>query len=363
MSKHISLYSTLLTVVLLVSSGCATKQATLSNDVGPSKLNRPVSLELKKNMSTSISEVLKNKKTGDNPEELLSNFDWFYETYMETTNPLDYIPEGATRVTDPSVIEGEWFVTHYRHLNDNWEKQILKATLETDGETVSYTENWQYLFYKDGTIQDARTAAHDLPYSGALGKNPMNANLIEEYYNNELVYDSFFEYNGVLYAVGTYYSVYDDDPGYAGMYKVLPKALDRTSTKEDVSSKDTQVSQESIPAPSGLEFLENTWKGNELYFTIKFLEDGKLNFIQYSLEPLGDDTGFGGMNAHYVTYAACDYTFDATSKTISFKDNYNQPVVITRISDDSLKVSSGRNGESIVSVADGPTIFVPSPKK
>ena len=125
---------------------------------------------------------------------------------------------------------------------------------------------------------------------------------------------------------------------------------------------------ETVPAPSGLEYLEETWKGGDYYFTIRFLKDGRLNYTQYSVEPLAEDTGFGGMDAHYVTNSYCSYTSGSAAGSVSFSDPENPKVslVIERISDDSLKIQTytdgKRSGESTVSRADSPTIFVPLKK-
>ena len=377
--NHIAFHRVILTAVLSVSilflPGCTSSQSVELNNTPVSNTNTSIKqLTFEAVTPVSIGSVLKNKKQ-DSARELLEGFDWFYVDYMENGRSLDYMPKGAARITNLSELDGEWIATHYRYPDGKWQKQILKADLETNGKTVSYTEAWQYLFYSDGTMEDARTAAHDLPYSGTAEGDPLNLSLTEEYFNNKLTYTNVYEYNGVLYAVGTYYSDYDGSLGYAAMFKASdtpvssPSAEPVVTEKPEVKPAETQQNSqtgtpETVPAPGGLEFLEDTWKGGDYYFTIRFLDDGRLNYIQYSTDPLTDDTGFGGMDAHYVTYSYCSYTFDSSSQSVTFtNDSDKKTIVLERVSDDSLKVStytgSKCSGESTVSRAEGPTVFVP----
>ena len=116
---------------------------------------------------------------------------------------------------------------------------------------------------------------------------------------------------------------------------------------------------ETVPAPAEAAFAEGTWKGRDSYFTIRFLEDGRLNFIQYSLEPLGEETGFGGLDAHYVTYQSCDYKVESSGNSISFTDGNQETIVIERDSN-GLKIRTGKSGDSTLSPAEGPTVYVPA---
>ncbi|MBR2675484.1 MAG: hypothetical protein IKE28_01045 [Solobacterium sp.] len=378
--NHIAFHRVILTAVLSVSilflPGCTSSRSSDANNTTASNTNSSSKqLRFEAVTPVSIGSVLKDRNQ-DAAEELLAGFDWFYVGYMDSGRGLDYMPAGAVRITDLSKLDGEWIATHYRYPDGNWQKQILKADLETNGKTISYTEEWQYLFYSDGKMEDARTAAHDLPYSGTAEADPLTLSLTEEYFNNKLTYTNIYEYNGFLYALGTYYSDYDGSLGYAAMCKASdtpassPSAEPVITEKPEVKPAQTQPTSqngtpETVSAPSGLEFLEDTWKGGNYYFTIRFLEDGRLNYIQYSIDPLGDDTGFGGLDAHYVTYSYCDYTFDSSNQSVTFtnESNKKETVVLERVSNDSLKVSTYTNSklsdESTVSPAEGPTVFVP----
>ena len=383
---HIAFRRSILAALLSVSTfflpGCtASRPSGSANAPASGTGSSSKALEFKNVSSVSIASVLKDRNRDAN-EELLAGFDWFYDGYMKSGQSLEYMPKGAVSVTDPSRLDGEWMATHYRHPNDSWQKQILIADIQTEGDAVSYTETWQYIFFHDGSQQDARTAAHNLPYTGKAGRNPLTVSLTEAYFDNKLDYLNVYEYNGFLYAVGTYYSDYDKDSGFAAMYKAVddftPSAKPQPVTTEKPAeikpsgSREEQADPnevpETVPAPNGLEYLEETWKGGDYYFTIRFLKDGRLNYTQYSVEPLAEDTGFGGMDAHYVTNSYCSYTSGSAAGSVSFSDPENPKVslVIERISDDSLKIQTytdgKRSGESTVSRADSPTVFVPLKK-
>ena len=373
------IFAGMLSVSALFLPGCSADRTSELNSTPASNRNRgSMSPSFEKVTPVSIVFALRNRNQ-DSGRELLAGFDWFYAEYMDSGRSLDYLPNGAVRITDLSDLDGEWNVTHYRYPDGNWQKQILKANLATDGNTITYTEAWQYIFYSDGTTEDAGTAASELPYTGTSETNPVVLSLTEEYFNNKLTYTNIYEYNGFLYAVGTYYSDYDGSLGYAAMFKASdtpaseptaePVVAEKPAAKPAQTQQSSQTeTPETVPAPNGLEFLENTWKGGDYYFTIRFLEDGRLNYIQYSLDPLGDDTGFGGLNAHYVTYSYCDYTFDSSAHSVTFT-NTSEPketIVLERVSDGSLKVSSFLSSklsdECVVSPAEDPTVFVPLKK-
>lgn len=376
-NRYIALRGILLAAVLsagtLFLPGCAASTPA-NNASAPAAAtnNGTPSLEFKKITPVSIAQVLRTKRNED-AQELLDGFDWFYDEYIDKDLNLESIPSGAVAVTDSSKLDGEWIVTHFRHPYENWQKQILKAELKVNRTGVSYTETWQYVFYDDGTIEDARTAAHDLPYSGTVDTDPLTLDLTEEYFDNILTYFNFYEYNGCIYAIGTYYSDFDEDLGFAAMYKAseksspaettTPTVVERPKTEtvkpESTTSTSTQTSEtsrpETVDAPSGLEFLEGTWKGGDYYFTIRFLDDGRLNYTKYSVEALGNDTGFGGMNAHYVTNSYCEYK--SGNGSVSFSDE-NGSITIER-SGNGLRVSSKKSGEAVVEHAAEPDVFVP----
>lgn len=330
--------------------------------------------QFKKYAPVSIAAALKNRKdpSATNGDELIAGFSWFYEGYIEKGRDIRTVPNGAEKITDISELNGSWHVTHFRHPNDDWQKQTLEAELKTDGKEVTYTETWQYVVYKDGSVEDARTAAHDLPYSGTMNSNVMTMSLTEEYFDNKLDYLIFYKYRGVLYAVGTYYSDFDGDNGYAAMYKEA--AADTTAAKPEVTVKRPEVIHsettqevieipETAEAPSGLEFAEGTWKSSDHYFTIRFLDDGRLNYIRYGMEALGDESGFGGMDAHTMGSTYCDYSFDSGKGELSFTaDDPKESVAVSKGSGDSLTIRSSANGsqkESTAVRSEAPTVMVP----
>ena len=329
----------------------------------------------KKYIPVSIAAALKNRKDPNaaNGEERIAGFSWFYDGYIEKGQSMNTMPDGAEKITDISELNGTWHVTHFRHPNDDWQKQLLEAELKTDGKEVTYTETWQYIVYKDGSVEDARTAAHDLPYSGTMNSGSLTMSLIEKDFNNKLNYISFYKYRGVLYAVGTYDSDFDGDHGYAAMYKEATS--DVSSAKPEVIAKKPEAAHsaarqevieipETVPAPTGLEFAEGTWKSSDHYFTIRFLDDGRLNYIRYGLEALGDESGFGGMDAHTMRSTCCDYSFDSAKGELSFasKDDPKKSVVVSKGSGDSLTIRSDANGiqkESSAARSEAPTVMIP----
>lgn len=374
---HITFRTMLLTAALSVSTlflpGCYASGTLSSEGTAGSESESAVKmLSFEKLTPASIAAAMKNDDTA---EKLLANFGWFYNGYMKKGLPLDYVPKGAVQLTDPSDLDGEWQVTHFRHPEGEWQKQLLSASLKTSGTSITYTEEWEYIFYSDGKLEDASGAAHDLPYSGTAKTGPLSISLTEELYDNKLDYVNFFEYDGYIYALGTYFSAFDGDLGYAAMYKksdhasVTPTPAPTPSETPKTEPVQTQQptgkpvsgvneTPETVEAPGGLEYLEGTWKGGKDYFTIRFLGDGRLNYIQYSIDALGSDTGFGGLDAHYYTYSYCDYTVDSSGNSVSFKNGTSGNVVIERTSD-GLRIRSDKNGESTVKQADAPTVFVP----
>ena len=383
MKKQNRFQSLLLAAVLMLGasglSGCSPSRPEAPDTADATEKTGSFSaMTIGKIAPVSISSLLKDrtKNAASDSQKLLEGFDWFYDDFIRNSRRMDYLPEGAERVTDDSQLKGSWIVTHYRYPGKEWQKQILTAELETDGKTVSYTEQWKYIFYQNGTEEDARNAAHDLPYSGTTETDPLTLRLEEEYFGNRLTYTGFFKRNGMLYAVGTYYSDYDGDLGYAAMYKVLeertpaetagPAVHETPGTAEVKPEPGSETGIfETVSAPEEMAFLEGTWKNSDHYFTIRFLSNGMLNYIQYSPQPLGEDTGFGGMDAHYAKTTACEYSFDRAEESVSFPvgSGSDESVVLKRGSSGSLLISTYKNrretGPGEVTRADAPTVFVP----
>ena len=354
---HIAFRRSILAALLSVSTfflpGCtASRPSGSANAPASGTGSSSKALEFKNVSSVSIASVLKDRNRDAN-EELLAGFDWFYDGYMKSGQSLEYMPKGAVSVTDPSRLDGEWMATHYRHPDDSWQKQILIADIQTEGDAVSYTETWQYIFFHDGSQQDARTAAHNLPYTGKAGRNPLTVSLTEAYFDNKLDYLNVYEYNGFLYAVGTYYSDYDKDSGFAAMYKAVddftPSAKPQPVTTEKPveikpsGSREEQADPnevpETVPAPSGLEYLEETWKGGDYYFAIGNGAHEAVNNVLGAVDPTAQLVDHNGeaysanadavkkvtISEDYVTYKKSHYSDEVVENQFDDAD-YNYMV-------------------------------------
>ena len=135
-----------------------------------------------------------------------SDFDWFYDY---TTGDLHtQIPEGAVKITDPSLLAGGWKALVLRTPMSSPYPNYWNMNLTVNGSAVEAVQYWSGTI-KNGVFEDA-SKGNPNSFKGTLDPDSLRLELTDVF-GCELTILNWYEYNGVQYGIGTYNCVFPSD--------------------------------------------------------------------------------------------------------------------------------------------------------
>ena len=135
-----------------------------------------------------------------------SDFDWFYDHTTGDLHPQ--IPEGAVKITDPSLLAGGWKALVLRTPMSNPYPNYWNMNLTISGDAVDAVQYWSGTV-KNGIFEDA-SKGNPNSFKGTLDPGSLRLELTDVF-GCELTILNWYEYNGAQYGIGTYNCVFPSD--------------------------------------------------------------------------------------------------------------------------------------------------------